>query len=228
MGAKHALFDLDGTLVDTAPDLADALNGTRANHGLPPLPFEAIRPTVSLGGAAMIQAGFGVVEADARFIPLRDEFLALYRDGVARRSRLFPGMEQVLARLEENGVPWGIVTNKSGWLTTPLAQALGLAARARCIVSGDTVEQPKPHPAPLLHACKLLGCAPPEALYVGDAKRDMEAGRRAGMTTIVAAYGYIEAGEDPADWQADGLIHHPAELLDWFGGDAERAAPRGG
>lgn len=228
MGAKHALFDLDGTLVDTAPDLADALNGTRANHGLPPLPFEAIRPTVSLGGAAMIQAGFGVAEADAGFIPLRDEFLALYRDGVARRSRLFPGMEQVLARLEENGVPWGIVTNKSGWLTTPLAQALGLAARARCIVSGDTVEQPKPHPAPLLHACKLLGCAPPEALYVGDAKRDMEAGRRAGMTTIVAAYGYIEAGENPADWQADGLIRHPAELLDWFGGDAEGAAPRGG
>ena len=228
MGAKRALFDLDGTLVDTAPDLADALNRTRANHGLSPLPFEAIRPTVSLGGAAMIRAGFGVAEADPGFIPLRDEFLALYRDGVARRSRLFPGMEQVLARLEENGVPWGIVTNKSGWLTTPLTQALGLAARARCIVSGDTVEQPKPHPAPLLHACKLLGCAPPEALYVGDAKRDMEAGRRAGMTTIVAAYGYIEAGENPADWQADGLIRHPAELLDWLGGDAEGAASRGG
>ena len=228
MGAKRTLFDLDGTLVDTAPDLADALNRTRANHDLPPLPFEAIRPTVSLGGAAMIRAGFGVAEADPGFIPLRDEFLALYREGVARRSRLFPGMEQVLARLEDNGVPWGIVTNKSGWLTTPLTQALGLAARARCIVSGDTVEQPKPHPAPLLHACKLLGCAPPEALYVGDAKRDMEAGRRAGMTTIVAAYGYIEAGENPADWQADGLIRHPAELLDWLGGDAEGAASRGG
>ena len=228
MGAKRALFDLDGTLVDTAPDLADALNRTRANHSLPPLPFEAIRPTVSLGGAAMIRAGFGVAEADPGFIPLRDEFLTLYREGVARRSRLFPGMEQVLARLEDNGVPWGIVTNKSGWLTTPLTQALGLAARARCIVSGDTVEQPKPHPAPLLHACKLLGCAPPEALYVGDAKRDMEAGRRAGMTTIVAAYGYIEAGENPADWQADGLVRHPAELLDWLGGDAEGAASRGG
>ena len=228
MGATRALFDLDGTLVDTAPDLADALNRTRANHGLPPLPFEAIRPTVSLGGAAMVRAGFGVAEDDPGFIPLRDEFLALYRDGVARRSRLFPGMERVLAWLEDNGVPWGIVTNKSGWLTTPLTQALGLAARARCIVSGDTVEQPKPHPAPLLHACKLLGCAPPEALYVGDAKRDMEAGRRAGMTTIVAAYGYIEAGENPADWQADGLIRHPAELLDWLGGDAEGTASRGG
>lgn len=227
MGVKRALFDLDGTLVDTAPDLADALNQTRANHDLPPLPFETIRPTVSLGGAAMIRAGFGVAEADAGFIPLRDEFLALYRDGVARRSQLFPGMEQVLARLEENGVPWGIVTNKSGWLTTPLTQALGLATRAGCIVSGDTVEQPKPHPASLLHACKLLGCAPAEALYVGDAKRDMEAGRRAGMTTIVAAYGYIEAGENPADWQADGLVRHPAELLDWFGEDAEGAAPRG-
>lgn len=224
MGAKRALFDLDGTLVDTAPDLADALNRTRANHDLPPLPFEAIRPTVSLGAAAMLRAGFGVAEADADFIPLRDEFLALYRDGVARRSRLFPGMEQVLARLEENGVPWGIVTNKSGWLTDPLAQALGLDARTRCIVSGDAVEQPKPHPAPLLHACKLLECAPQEALYVGDAKRDMEAGRKAGMTTIVAAYGYIEAGENPADWQADGLIRHPVEILDWIDWDEEEAA----
>ena len=224
MRAKRALFDLDGTLVDTAPDLADALNGTRADHGLPPLSFEAFRPTVSLGGAAMIRAGFGVAEADADFIPLRDEFLARYRDGLARRSRLFPGMERVLSRLEENGVPWGIVTNKPSWLTDPLAQALGLDARTRCIVSGDTVEQPKPHPAPLLHACKLLECAPQEALYVGDAKRDMEAGRRAGMTTIVAAYGYIEAGENPADWRADGLVHQPAEILDWIGWDEEAAA----
>ena len=224
MGAKRALFDLDGTLVDTAPDLADALNRTRANHDLPPLPFEAIRPTVSLGAAAMLRAGFGVAEADGGFIPLRDEFLALYRDGVARRSRLFPGMEQVLARLEENGVPWGIVTNKSGWLTNPLAQALGLDARTRCIVSGDAVEQPKPHPASLLHACKLLECAPQEALYVGDAKRDMEAGRKAGMTTIVAAYGYIEAGENPADWRADGLVRHPVEILDWIDWDEEGMA----
>lgn len=209
------LFDLDGTLVDTAPDLAYALNRALINHGRQALPFETIRPSVSLGGAAMVKLGFNLDETDPEFTPLRNEFLAIYRDNLSRRSRLFPGMERVLVRLEEMNVSWGIVTNKPGWLTNPLMQALQLDTRTACIVSGDTLEQRKPHPAPLLHACELLQSTPEETVYVGDARRDIEAGASAGMTTLVAAYGYIEISENPADWGADGLVDSPEEILSW-------------
>ena len=209
------LFDLDGTLVDTAPDLAYALNRTLINHGRQALPFETIRPSVSLGGVAMVKLGFNLDETDPGFTPLRNEFLAIYRDNLSRHSRLFPGMEQVLVRLEEMNVSWGIVTNKPGWLTNPLMQALQLDTRTACIVSGDTLEQRKPHPAPLLHACELLQSAPEETVYVGDARRDIEAGASAGMATLVAAYGYIEVSENPADWGADGLVDSPEEILSW-------------
>lgn len=209
------LFDLDGTLVDTAPDLAYALNRTLINHGRQALPFETIRPSVSLGGVAMVKLGFNLDETDPGFTPLRNEFLAIYRDNLSRHSRLFPGMEQVLARLEEMKASWGIVTNKPGWLTNPLMQALQLDTRTGCIVSGDTLEQRKPHPAPLLHACELLQCSPEETVYVGDARRDIEAGASAGMTTLVAAYGYIEMSENPSDWGADGLVERPEEILSW-------------
>ena len=213
---SHVLFDLDGTLVDTAPDLANALNQTLVNHGRQPLPFDAIRPSVSLGGAAMIQSGFNLGQADPDFIPLRDEFLTIYRDNLAHHSCLFPGMEPVLIELEERSVPWGIVTNKPGWLTDPLMQELELETRAGCIISGDTLEHRKPHPAPLLHACELLGCAPQDALYVGDARRDIEAGTNAGMVTLVAIYGYIDTADDPESWGADGLVDSPAEILAWI------------
>ena len=209
------LFDLDGTLVDTAPDLAYALNRTLINHGRQALPFETIRPSVSLGGVAMVKLGFNLDETDPGFTPLRNEFLAIYRDNLSRHSRLFPGMERVLVRLEEMNVSWGIVTNKPGWLTNPLMQALQLDTRTACIVSGDTLEQRKPHPAPLLHACELLQCNPEETVYVGDARRDIEAGASAGMTTLVAAYGYIEVSENPADWGGDGLVDSPEEILSW-------------
>lgn len=209
------LFDLDGTLVDTAPDLAYALNRTLINHGRQALPFETIRPSVSLGGVAMVKLGFNLDETDPEFTPLRNEFLAIYRDNLSRHSRLFPGMEQALARLEEMNVSWGIVTNKPGWLTNPLMQALQLDTRTACIVSGDTLEQRKPHPAPLLHACELLQSTPEETIYVGDARRDIEAGASAGMTTLVAAYGYIETDENPADWGGDGLVDSPEEILSW-------------
>lgn len=213
---RNVLFDLDGTLVDTAPDMASALNRTLVNHGRQPLPFEAIRPSVSLGGVALVKLAFELDEADPELDRLRTEFLAIYRDNLSRESRLFPGMEQVLAGLERSNAAWGIVTNKPAWLTNPLMQDLQLAARSGCIVSGDTLEQRKPHPAPLLHACELLQCNPGEAVYVGDARRDIEAGAGAGMTTLVAAYGYIDKAEDPEDWGADGLVDSPEEILTWL------------
>ena len=214
---RQVLFDLDGTLVDTAPDLAVALNRTLASHGRATLPFEAIRPRVSLGGVALVKLGFRLDETDPEFAPLRNEFLAVYRDNLSTRSRLFPGMERVLDRLEQAGVSWGIVTNKPAWLTKPLMQALQLDTRTPCIVSGDTLEQRKPHPAPLLHACKLLQRAPQETVYIGDARRDVEAGGRAGMATLVAAYGYIDSTEAIEGWGADGCIDNPGEILSWLG-----------
>ena len=213
---RCVLFDLDGTLVDTAPDLANALNQTLANHGKQPLPFDAIRPSVSLGGAALVRSGFNLRETDPGFTPLRDEFLEIYRDNLAHHSCLFPGMEQVLSELEQKRVSWGIVTNKPAWLTDPLMQELELDARTDCIVSGDTLEHRKPHPAPLLHACDILKCVPEETLYVGDARRDIEAGTSAGMTTLVATYGYIDTADNPESWGADGLVDSPAEILAWI------------
>lgn len=215
-GVSCVLFDLDGTLVDTAPDMAHALNRTLVNHGRQPLAFEAIRPSVSLGGVALVKLAFNLDEADPELAPLREEFLAIYRDNLSRESRLFPGMEQVLDGLEGIDASWGIVTNKPGWLTNPLMQDLQLDARSGCIVSGDTLEQRKPHPAPLLHACELLQRNPEETVYVGDARRDIEAGASAGMTTLVAAYGYIGEAEDPGDWGADGLVESPEEILAWL------------
>jgi len=213
------LFDLDGTLVDTAPDLANALNRTLVNHGRQPLTFDAIRPSVSLGGVAMIKLGFNLDESDPDFTPLRNEFLAIYRDNLSHHSRLFPGMEQVLAGLDEMKASWGIVTNKPGWLTNPLMGALHLDTRTDCIVSGDTLEQRKPHPAQLFHACELLQRVPAETLYVGDARRDIEAGVNAGMTTLVAAYGYIDTNENPENWGADGMIDSPEEIMAWVSPD---------
>lgn len=211
----NVLFDLDGTLVDTAPDMADALNRALANHGRRPLAFETIRPSVSMGGVALVKLAFGLDEAEPEFFRLRDEFLAIYRDNLSHHSRLFPGMEQVLAGLEEIDASWGVVTNKPGWLTNPLMEALQLDTRTGCIVSGDTLEHRKPHPAPLLHACELLQCNPGNTIYVGDDRRDVEAGTSAGMATLVAAYGYIGTGENPEDWGADGMVDHPEEILHW-------------
>ena len=214
-GISCVLFDLDGTLVDTAPDMANALNRTLVNHGRQPLAFETIRPSVSLGGVALVKLAFELDEADPELDRLREEFLAIYRDNLSRESCLFPGMERVLAGLEEISASWGIVTNKPAWLTNPLMQDLQLDARTCCIVSGDTLEQRKPHPAPLLHACELLQCNPGETVYVGDARRDIEAGASAGMTTLVAAYGYIDKADNPDDWGADGLVDSPEEILAW-------------
>jgi len=214
------LLDLDGTLVDTAPDLAATLNALRAEHGLAPLDFDVIRPHVSHGARAMVRVGFGIGEEDARFADLRERFLALYRDRLAVRSRLFAGMEELLAAVENRGVKWGIVTNKPAWLTEPLAAELGLADRAACIISGDSTRNRKPHPEPLLHASALVGVAPGQCLYVGDARRDVDAGRAAGMRTLVAMFGYLGTDDRPHEWEADGLIDHPLDILPWLNAHA--------
>ena len=214
---EAVLFDLDGTLADTAPDLAHALNAVRAEQGLPALPFEEIRPRVSHGATALIGLGFGLAPEDPDFEPLRQRLLAIYRDQLTLHTRLFPGMAELLDDLEGRAIPWGVVTNKPAWLTEPLLAGLGLAERTACIVSGDSTARRKPHPEPMLHASRLLGRAAPACLYVGDARRDIEAGRRAGMRTLVALFGYLDAEDRPADWQADGLVRHPAEILSWVG-----------
>ncbi|MCC6206697.1 MAG: phosphoglycolate phosphatase, partial [Gammaproteobacteria bacterium] len=209
------LFDLDGTLVDTAPDLAATLNALRAEHGLVAMPFDVIRPHVSHGARAMVRVGFGIDEGDARFTALRERFLEIYRERLMQHSRLFDGMEEVLATLENRGVKWGVVTNKPAWLTEPLLKDLGLAPRAACVISGDSTRNRKPHPEPLLHASALVGVAPEQCLYIGDAQRDIEAGRAAGMKTLVALFGYLGQDDRPQEWDADGMIDSPLEILDW-------------
>lgn len=210
-------FDLDGTLVDTAPDLASALNQLRAEAGYEALPYERVRCRVSDGSSALIRLAFGHVDDTGRdFLHLRARFLALYEADLARESRLFPGMEEVLERLCDRDMAWGIVTNKPGWLTEPLLRSLGLLERATCVVSGDSTINRKPHPEPLLYAAEISGRRPGECIYVGDSPRDIEAGRAAGMVTLVARYGYIDPAEDPGAWGADGSVSSPAEILPWL------------
>ena len=209
------LLDLDGTLLDTAPDMGGALNLLRAEHGLEPLPAATIRPVVSHGAMRLVRLGFPAAEGDA-FESLRLRFLELYAANLALGTRLFPGFDAVLDALESRGQPWGIVTNKPGWLTDPLLASLGLDRRAACAVSGDTVAERKPHPLPLLHAARLIGVDPAACVYVGDAERDIQAGRAAGMTTVVAAYGYIERDEDPLQGEPHGVVQEPIELMEWM------------
>jgi N-acetyl-D-muramate 6-phosphate phosphatase len=213
--AAAILFDLDGTLLDTAPDMVGALNRLRVEEGLAPLPFAGVRASVSHGAMRLISVGFPGASGD-EFERLRQRFLSLYGENLADGTCLFPGLESVLARLETDGLPWGIVTNKPGWLTDPLLERLGLAGRACCAVSGDTVAERKPHPMPLLHAAELTGVPPHLCVYVGDAERDIAAGRAAGMQTVVAAYGYLGAEDRPASWNAHGIVDRPEQLLDWL------------
>jgi 2-phosphoglycolate phosphatase len=213
---RTVLFDLDGTLLDTAPDLADALNAVLVEHHRPPRSFEEIRGVVSHGGVALIRLGFELDESHPDFQPLRQRLLAFYRDNLSRKTRLFPGMDEVLDQLEALGYKWGVVTNKPGWLTDPLLKNLGLFSRAACVVSGDTLVMRKPHPAPMLFACERAGSAPEQCVYVGDARRDIEAGRNAGMHTLVALFGYLQIHDRPHEWHADGMIQAPLDLLAWL------------
>ena len=208
---KTVLFDLDGTLADTAPDLAGALNHVLKMHNQDPLPYETIRPYVSHGGAALINLGFG--KDHSEFDVLYQELLHHYLNNIANETTLFSGMNELLQELEEKNINWGVVTNKPGWLTAPLMEELNLTSRAVSIVSGDTLEQRKPHPAPILHACEQAGSEAAECIYIGDAERDIEAGNRAGMPSIIALFGYIAESDKPDDWSAHASINHPKEIL---------------
>lgn len=223
---RTVLFDLDGTLADTAPDIAFALNRLLEERGKTPLPFESIRPAVSHGTGALVSLAFSVDAADPDFSLLRERFLAVYQSRLAVDTRLFPGMAELLEDLTADGRNWGVVTNKPGRLTLPLMERLGLNRKAACIISGDTTDYRKPHPAPMLLACDQTGSRPAQCLYVGDARRDIEAGRRAGMHTLVALYGYLGDGDVPAEWGADAVIEHPAAILEWIR-DREAAAITG-
>lgn len=223
-GQPHAvLFDLDGTLADTGQDLAYALNQTLQHYRQATLPYERIRPVVSHGGIALIKLGFGITQDSPGFEERRQFLLDVYKDNLCRETALFPGMGGVLAGLESRRLPWGIVTNKPAWLTDPLINAMQLERRAGCVISGDTCKNRKPHPQPILHACELLDCEPAHTWYVGDAGRDMEAGRAAGCVTIGALYGYLHPEDPPDSWQTDLTIDEPGQLLDLLSDDSHAA-----
>ncbi len=215
-GIRAVLFDLDGTLVDTAPDLGHALNLQRARHGLPPLADAVIRPQASHGARGLLEVGFDLKPEAPSFARMREEFLQLYADNICRHSRPFPGILELLAELEARQLKWGVVTNKPACFTEPLMSILDLAERAACIVSGDTCPQPKPHPAPMFAAADLCGAAPGQCLYLGDAERDIQAARAAAMPALVAAWGYLDAADQPHAWGAHALIRQPAETLDFL------------
>jgi phosphoglycolate phosphatase len=215
MSAPALLLDLDGTLLDTAPDLAAALNHVLVEEGREPLPFGHIRPHVSHGAMRLVTLGFGEV-GDAERLRLFERLIHLYAAAIATHSKLFDGFEALLQALHERGIPWGIVTNKIARLTDPLLQIVGLRQRMQCAVSGDTLPQRKPHPAPLLHAAALLNTAPEHCVYVGDAERDIQAARAAGMTSVVALWGYLGEQDRPQEWLADVMLQTPQDLHDWF------------
>jgi 2-phosphoglycolate phosphatase len=209
-GTCAVLFDFDGTLADTAADLARPLNRIRAARGLPEMPLESLRPFASAGARGLLEAGLGILPDHPEFKPLREDFLKHYAAEICIDTRLFPGMEALLAEIEARGLRWGIVTNKSTRLTRLLVAALGLEARAACVVCGDTTPHLKPHPASLLHAAKQLALAPQACLYLGDDQRDVQAARAACMRSVAVGWGY---GENLQSWQADAMIGHPLELV---------------
>ena len=213
MTSRAVLFDFDGTLADSAPDLAAALNRMRTKRGLDPLRVEATRAYVSMGARGMLRIGFGMTPEDPDYGAMREEFLALYSEAICVHTRLMSGMPEVLAELDRRSIAWGIVTNKAMRLTERIVPALGLAPA--CVVGGDSTPHLKPHPAPLLLAAQKLGLAPERCTYVGDDLRDVQAARAAGMRSIAVDYGY-HGGEHPgpAEWNADATISHPSQLLE--------------
>jgi phosphoglycolate phosphatase len=209
---RAILFDLDGTLADTAPDLAAAVNWLRTERGLDPTPYSVLRPTASAGARGMIGAAFGLAPGDDGYEELRLAWFDRYQSAMAVHSTLFDGIAGLLDGIAAAGMKWGIVTNKPARFTDPLVPQIGLA-HAGCIVSGDTTGHAKPHPAPLLEGARRLDMAPEHCWYVGDDQRDVEAGRAAGMITVACAWGYCGT-IDPATWGADYLLDTPTDLLD--------------
>ena len=213
---RAVLFDLDGTLADTAPDLAAAANRVRADRALPPLPLAALRGYASHGARGLLGAALGVTHEDADYALLRDAFLAYYEASLCEHTRLFDGTIDVLRELERRGLPWGIVTNKAQRFTLPLLKQLALVPPSGAIVCGDTTPYTKPHPAPLLAAADALGLDAVSCVYVGDAERDVTAGIAAGMKTLIARYGYFPPEDVPERWPANGAIDSLPALLDWL------------
>jgi len=209
---RAVLFDLDGTLADTAPDLSAAANKMRSARGLPALPLDSLRPHASAGARGLLGEAFGITPADPDYPAMRDEFIANYAADICVASALFDGIATLLGELDQRKIRWGIVTNKVTHLTEPLVALLGLAESTGCIVCGDTTAHPKPHPAPLLHAAQTIGVHPSAIVYVGDDLRDIQAGQAAGMQTIAAAYGYCGSSLPPAEWGADHLVDSTAQL----------------
>ena len=206
------LFDLDGTLIDTAPDFIRCLNQLRQQHGMPALPAEQIRRSVSNGARAMIRVGFGLEPEHEGYPEKHTAFLDLYELGVAVETTLFPGMDVLLSSLESRGIPWGIVTNKPARFAVPLIEALDLAQRCAALICPDHVAERKPHPESLLLACRQIQVEPIKSVYVADHERDIEAGRNAGMHTIAVRYGYIEQPETVDLWQADRIADTVSDL----------------
>ncbi|WP_157267706.1 phosphoglycolate phosphatase [Azohydromonas aeria] len=213
---RCVLFDLDGTLIDSAPDLAGAANAMRTARGLPEVPYERLRPMVGAGARGMVGAAFGTAPGQEGFEALRDEFLQRYEQGLLQRTAVFADMALVLQALERAALPWGIVTNKHERFTAPVVQGLGLRERAAVVICGDTTAHAKPHPEPLLEAARRAGVAPRDCVYIGDDLRDVQAGRAAGMATLAAAWGYLGEREPIDAWGADAVIEKPFQLLKWL------------
>ncbi|BBB15645.1 phosphoglycolate phosphatase-like protein [Candidatus Rickettsiella viridis] len=210
------LFDLDGTLLDTASDLAATLNALLLAQQLPPLPLSAIRPMISEGAAGLLKLGFNLSEKDPKFPRLRQQFIEYYSQHSCEQTQLFAGVDTLIDHLETNHVAWGIVTNKSEALTMPLIEHFPLLKKAKCIVGGDTLSHSKPHPKPLLHACECIKSTPKHCVYIGDAKRDIDAANAAGMRSLIALYGYIPNQAELNSWHATAMINTPLELIDWL------------
>jgi phosphoglycolate phosphatase len=217
LAPKALLFDLDGTLIDSAPDLAGAGNDMRAARGLPRLPLDHFRPMVGAGARGMVGRALSVRPGEDGFEALRDEFLRRYETRMTQETRVFDAMRPVLAVLAARRLPWGIVTNKATRFSEPLVAALGLRDTTATLVCGDTTSHAKPHPAPLLEAARRMGVAAGDCAYVGDDQRDVVAGRAAGMATVAAAWGYLGEGDSIEAWGADHVVATPADLLKLLG-----------
>lgn len=216
MAERAILFDLDGTLADTAPDLGAALNRLRGERGLGPISPDLMRPLTSSGARGMLGIGFDLTPQDREYAVLRERFLDLYAEYLCVDTMLYEGVSELLLELDSRNIPWGVVTNKAARFTEPLLELLGLRQRAACVVSGDTTGKMKPAPDPLLRAAADMGIAASACLYVGDDLRDIQAARAACMAAIAAGWGYLGVNGSPGTWGADAVIEHPAQVLEYL------------